>query len=70
MSKLDDSESPGGFDYEVSSEQLREYRKLSPADRLRWLYAANDFLWRFTPPRNRRIWEALREGRDPFAPDS
>lgn len=58
-----------GIHYEVTGEQIREYRKLSPADRLRWLRAANEFLWRFTPPENRRIREALREGRDPFSKD-
>lgn len=66
MSDTDGCDLPG-FDYEVSDEQLADYAQLSPADRLRWLHAANDFLRKFTPTRNRHIWEALREGRDPHA---
>lgn len=51
-----------GFTYHLEDEKIREFLALCPADRLRWLHAANQFLRLATPARNRRIWEALLRG--------
>ena len=59
---MTDGQDGRGFEYRVSEEDVREYQALSPADRLRWLYAINLFLWKFTPAKNRRVWNAMRDG--------
>ena len=52
----------GGFEYSVSDEALREHRKLSTWDKLRWLRQANAFIARFVPEKTKRLHERFRPG--------
>ncbi|MEK7384040.1 MAG: hypothetical protein AAB262_12250 [Elusimicrobiota bacterium] len=51
-----------GFAYAVSDEALREHRKLSARDKLRWLRQANAFIARFAPEKTKRLHERFRSG--------
>lgn len=52
----------GGFEYAVSDEAIREHRKLSAWDKLRWLRQANAFIARFATEKTRRLHERFRSG--------
>lgn len=43
-------------------EQIKEYSKLSPKDRLNWLEEANRFSRKAIKGKRKVIWEALRKG--------
>ena len=49
-----------GFAYYVTKEQIREYMKLSPELKLKWLEEANEFIWKYG--KNKEIREKFREG--------
>jgi len=50
----------GGFSYHVTDEQIEEYSKLPPEERLRWLEEAQEFM--FTAL-SKEKWELLQKFR-------
>jgi hypothetical protein len=52
----------GGFEYSVSDEALRDHRKLSAWDKLRWLLQANAFVDRFATEKTKRLHDRFRSG--------
>lgn len=56
------SKADGGFEYSVSDEALREHRKLSARDKLRWLRQANAFVARFASEKVKRLHDRFRSG--------
>ncbi|MEK7383706.1 MAG: hypothetical protein AAB262_10540 [Elusimicrobiota bacterium] len=59
---MKDKMTDGGFSYEVSDEALREHRRLSTLDKLRWLRQANAFIARFATEKTKRLHERFRSG--------
>lgn len=59
---MKDSRTDGGFEYSVSDEALREHRKLSARDKLRWLRRANAFVARFASDKTKRLHDRFRCG--------
>ena len=53
----------GGFEYAVSDEAIREHRKLSAWDKLRWLRQANAFINRFASEKTKRLHEHFRRAK-------
>ncbi len=51
-----------GFSYSYDEKTLKAYLALSLEDRLNWLEEANAFLYKYTPPKNREIWNKFRRG--------
>lgn len=51
-----------GFSYAYDEKTLEAYLALSLEDRLNWLEEANAFLYKYTPPKNRKIWNKFRRG--------
>jgi hypothetical protein len=49
-----------GFTYAVSAEQVAAFRRLSPAERLRWLEEMRVFSFRLAPEKTRARWNELR----------
>jgi len=54
----------GGFNYYVDKHAVERFRKLSCAQKLRWLEEVHKFLGSALPPESRRIMDALRKGED------
>ncbi|MBI3554621.1 MAG: hypothetical protein HY077_19175 [Elusimicrobia bacterium] len=52
----------GGFEYSVTDDAIREHRKLSAWDKLRWLRQANAFISRFASEKAKRLQERFRSG--------
>lgn len=52
----------GGYSYDCSDEQIREFQKLTPTQRLKWIDDINRFLFRFMPPESKLIREKFRRG--------
>ena len=50
----------GGFNYYVDKHAVERFRKLSCAQKLRWLEEVHKFLGLALPPESRRIMDALR----------
>lgn len=59
---MKDGKTDGGFEYSVSDEAIREHRKLSTWDKLRWLRQANAFISRFATEETKRLHERFRSG--------
>lgn len=59
---MKDEKTDGGFEYVVSDEALREHRKLSAWDKLRWLRQANAFIARFAPEKSKLLHARFRSG--------
>lgn len=53
---------PGGFTHVYTDEQLREFRAVPAADKLRWLEDMRSLLERFLTPERREAMERLRRG--------
>jgi hypothetical protein len=51
-----------GFRYHCTLAQIRAYRKLSPADKVNWLEAANQITAKALRGKRREIWELFRRG--------
>jgi len=51
-----------GFSYHVTREALRDYARLSPAQKLEWLEEVNRFLYHAMPKHQRSIAEKFRSG--------
>lgn len=51
-----------GFRYRVTDDEIRAFRRLSPAEKLRRLDALEELLAVATPPRARQIRNAFRRG--------
>lgn len=52
-----------GYTYIVTAEQIREYRRLTPRQKLEWLEAANRFCHKALRGKRRQVWEAFRQGK-------
>ena len=50
----------GGFSYHVTDEQVEEYSKLPPEERLRWLEEAQEFIFKAL---SKEKWELLQKFR-------
>jgi hypothetical protein len=53
---------PGGFEYFVTDEQIRQWEKVPVLERLRWLEEANEFLYQAQDAKTRARWQAVRRG--------
>jgi len=53
---------PGGYEYDVDDEQIRQWEAVPVEERLRWLEDANEFLFLAQDPETRAIWQAVRRG--------
>lgn len=51
-----DKKPKGGFSYHVTDEQIEEYQKLPPEERLRWLEEAQEFMYKAL---SKEKWEIL-----------
>lgn len=65
------SDTPHGYTYWVSDEQIATYRALPIDRRVRWVEETARLTWSLASPEVRARWTALRSGRaidDPAAP--
>jgi len=53
---------PGGYEYDVTDEQIHRWEALPVEERLRWLEEANEFLRLVHDPETRAFWQAIRRG--------
>jgi len=53
---------PGGYEYDVTDEQIRRWETVPVEERLRWLEEANEFLWLVQDPETRARWQEIRRG--------
>ena len=53
---------PGGYEYDVSDEQIRRWETVPVVERLRWLEEANEFLYQAQDAETRERWQAVRRG--------
>jgi len=53
---------PGGYEYDVTDEQIRRWETVPVAERLRWLEEANEFLYLAQDAETRARWQAVRRG--------
>ncbi|MBI4369452.1 MAG: hypothetical protein HY547_04410 [Elusimicrobia bacterium] len=51
-----------GFYYGVSEEALRDYQRLTPWEKLRWLLMAKRFVEKAVPLSSKRFHDAFRRG--------
>ena len=51
-----------GYRYSVTLEQIREYQKLTPKQKLQWLEEANRFSWKVMSLKAKKIRQAFRAG--------
>jgi hypothetical protein len=51
-----------GYSYTIEDEKIREYMKLSTADKLRWLSEINEFTNKVLTRKQKEIREKLRRG--------
>lgn len=51
-----------GYYYVVEKDKIREYMNIPPRSRLEWLEEANDFIWKATDSKTRKIREKFRRG--------
>ena len=51
-----------GFAHHHTDEELREYSRLTPEQKLRWLHEAWRFTADFLPPARRDAWMRIRKG--------
>lgn len=52
----------GGYEYQVTDDQIRAWKAVPVEERLRWLEEANEFLYLMQDPKTRERWEAIRRG--------
>lgn len=50
----------GGYSYHVTDDQIENYRKLPPEERLRWLEEAQEFMYKAL---SKEKWEILQKFR-------
>ncbi|MBW6503893.1 hypothetical protein K0B90_06425 [bacterium] len=53
---------PGGYEYDVTAEQIRRWEAVPVEERLRWLEEANEFLYLAQDAETRARWQAVRRG--------
>jgi hypothetical protein len=53
---------PGGYEYDVTDEQIRRWKAVPVEERLRWLEEANEFLYLAQDAETRAFWQAVRRG--------
>ena len=53
---------PGGYEYDVTDEQIRHWETVPVLERLRWLEEANEFLYKAQDAETRARWQAARRG--------
>ncbi|MBN2842730.1 MAG: hypothetical protein JXM68_06545 [Sedimentisphaerales bacterium] len=51
-----------GYSYFVTDEQIREYMKLTTAEKLEWLEEANEFIQAASDDKTREIRDKFRKG--------
>lgn len=59
----DTPQSPGGFRYYVSDEQLAAFGRMTAMQRLEWVEAAREFSWLGQSEESRARYQRLREGK-------
>ncbi|KKN39878.1 hypothetical protein LCGC14_0739100 [marine sediment metagenome] len=52
----------GGFYHHHTKEELIEYKKLSPTQKLDWLEEINSFLYKNVSKQKRDLWTKFRKG--------
>ncbi len=52
----------GGYEYDVTDEQIRRWETVPVVERLRWLEEANEFLYLAQDAETRARWQAVRRG--------
>jgi hypothetical protein len=52
----------GGYEYDVTDEQIRRWETVAVEERLRWLEEANEFLYLAQDAETRARWQAIRRG--------
>jgi len=50
------------FKWETSEDKLLRHMSLSPKQKLEWLWEINQFLFKYSTPKVRRIRQRLRQG--------
>ena len=58
----DPNKKHGGYSYDYTDEQIKEFQKLSIGQRLRWAEEMNKFLYKFRPTQSKEICEKFRRG--------
>jgi len=53
---------PGGYEYDVADEQIRQWEAVPVEERLRWLEEVNEFLYLAQDAETRARWQAVRRG--------
>ena len=53
---------PGGYEYDVTDDQIRRWKAVPVEERLRWLEEANEFLCLAQDAETRSRWQAVRRG--------
>ncbi len=51
-----------GFSYTVSEESLKKWMHMPTEMKLEWLEEINEFIWKYTPKKNKKIIELFRKG--------
>ncbi len=51
-----------GFSYTVSEESLKKWMHMPAEMKLEWLEEINEFIWKYTPKKNKKIIELFRKG--------
>lgn len=53
---------PGGYCFRLTPDKIREFKDMSPEDKLEWLEEANNFINISVTPEKLRRWERLKAG--------
>jgi hypothetical protein len=53
---------PGGYEYDVTDERIRQWEAVPVEERLRWLEEVNEFLYIAQDAETRARWQAVRRG--------
>lgn len=51
-----------GFSYTVSDESLKKWMQMPARMKLEWLEEINEFIWKYTSEKNKKIIELFRKG--------
>ena len=60
---MDEVRPKKGFSYYVTDEQLRFYARFTPAEKLRWLAEAAEFIDKASTPRVKELHRLFREAK-------
>ncbi len=62
MNKTHDNKLKGNFSFQLTPDQLKEFRNTTAEERLNWLEEANEFVETFVSEDIRRRWEKWSKG--------